>query len=42
VINNVMTEFSNVLFQQMRDSEQLDDLIRENLKVLGYQEGRDQ
>lgn len=31
-----MDELSKTLFQQMRDSDQLDDVIRENLKVLGY------
>jgi len=38
VINNVMKEFRRELFQQMRDAEQLDDAIRNNLEVLGYGE----
>jgi len=31
-----MSELSKTLFRQMSDSEQLDDVIRQNLKVLGY------
>ncbi len=33
-----MSELTNTLFKQMRESEKLDDVIRKNMAVLGYEE----
>ncbi len=34
----IQVEFSDTLFQQMRESVELDAVIRKNLEVLGYGE----